>query len=78
MPQGLPQGSILVVPSSSVLQQAPGHGFSPMPLLPVFANTAVIMPQNVPHPSHLGTCCYIVMLDNKYMLGIQLFNVVIN
>ena len=45
MTQGL-QGSILVVPHSNVLSQ--GHGF---PLLPVFANTAVIMPQNVSHPS---------------------------
>ena len=62
MPQGLPQGSILVVPSSSVLQQAPGHGFSAMPLLPVFANTAVIMPQNVPHPSQLGTYLYVTSL----------------
>lgn len=48
VPQGLPQGSILVVPSSTVLQGGGGAaGFSGVPLLPVFANTAVILPQNI-------------------------------
>ena len=46
VPQGLPQGSILVVPSSTVLQGGGGTaGFSGVPLL--LANTAVIVPQNI-------------------------------
>ena len=47
VPPSFPQGSILVVPH-------PHHPFQAVPILPVFANAAVIMPQNT-HPQGMVT-----------------------
>lgn len=54
VPQGLPQGSILVVPSSNMLQGGGGTGrFPGVPLL--LANTALIVPQNIETQSSLSS-----------------------